>query len=329
VAQKLRVPFDAGVRAAARRLPLRFPRTYVEELARAGALEHLRRIGWPAAEENGADPDGLADPVGERTVALDPLVLRKHPDRAILLVTTRCHFYCRFCFRAGERPEPTPADLSRAIERLRDEPDLREVILSGGDPLALDDGRIGALLAELGTLGQLETLRLHTRAPVHDPERVTGELVRLLVEAPRPVWVVVHVTHPAELGERFDGAIHRLRRAGVPLAAQAVLLAGVNDDLDLLEALMRGLYRRGIAPAYLHHPDRVAGTARFRLPLARGRDLVRVLRGRLPGPAVPAYVVDLPDGSGKVPVDWLEPAGPRRWQVRHPGGRISVYEDVE
>jgi lysine 2,3-aminomutase len=141
----------------------------------------------------------------------------------------------------------------------------------------------------------------------------------------------VHASHPAELTPAFEDAVARLAAAGLPLVAQTVLLAGVNDEPETLEALFRGLYARGVRPVYLHHPDRVPGTGRFRVSIERGRALARRLRGRLPGPAIPTYVLDLPDGRGKVPVDWLEacegPEGAGRYRVRRPDGSWSIYDD--
>ncbi|MDQ7087599.1 MAG: lysine 2,3-aminomutase, partial [Acidobacteriota bacterium] len=170
--------------------------------------------------------------------------------------------------------------------------------------------------------------RLHTRAPIHQPDRITGDLAAWLGGArPGPVWTVIHATHPRELRETSDRAFRTLMRHGVPLLAQSVLLAGVNDDAAVLAELFGGLYERGVKPYYLHHPDRVAGTRRFRLPIARGLQIVRRLREALPGPAMPTYVLDPPDGGGKVPVSWLEPVGPGRWRVPRPGGRETYYED--
>lgn len=330
VARRLGVSVTDDVRRAARRLPLRFPRSYVDQLQRAGALDLLARIGWPDPEETVPDPGGLDDPVGEAGRAPHPLVRRKYPDRVILLAASRCHFYCRFCFRAGVDIEPSPEELARAVGTIarlaRD--GVREVILSGGDPLTLDDHRLGALLADLGRVEGIATVRIHTRAPVHQPERVSESLVETLTgSARRPPWVVIHVSHPAELHPAFDEAVARLRGHGIPLLSQTVLLAGVNDAPERLAALFGGLYERGVKPYYLHHPDRVSGTARFHVAIERGRGIVRALRALLPGPAMPSYVVDLPDGSGKVPVDWLEPDGTGHWRVGLPGGKVLRYEE--
>lgn len=328
MARRLGERLDETARLAARRLPLRFPRSYAALIDPEDPSDPLRRIAWPAAEELETGLGEILDPVGEGSLELHPLVIQKYPDRAVLLVTRRCHFYCRFCFRAGSGAEPRVGELREAVGVLSRLPGLTEVILSGGDPLAVGDRALAELLEDLGRIPGLETVRLHTRAPIHDPARVTRELAALLAEAsPRPLWVVVHATHPRELRPETGAALERLQGAGLPLLSQSVLLSGVNDRAQTLAALFGGLYRRRIRPYYLHHPDRAQGTARFWVSIERGRRIYRELRGFLPGPAVPAYVIDLPDGSGKVPVDWLEPDGAGRWKVERPGREGSVYAE--
>jgi len=312
---------------------VRFPRSYLD-LARPGDPDDpVRRIGWPDAEEIRDDPEAIADPVGEDRLRLHPLLLRKYPDRALLLVTARCHFYCRFCFRAGAQREPGPGEVEEAIAVLGAAPSaagVREVILSGGDPLVLADARLAEILQALAALPRLERIRIHTRAPVHDPDRVTPALVRTLREAsPRPLRVAVHTSHPRELTPAFDRAVALLRGAGIPLLNQTVLLRGVNADARVLAELFAGLAARGVHPYYLHHPDRVAGAARFRVTIEQGLAIDGELRGLLPREELPAYVLDLPDGSGKVPVASLERAGPRLWRWRGDGGGESLYEDIE
>lgn len=313
------------VRRSARRLPLRFPEEYLD-IVPPDAADPLRRIAWPDPEENAPDPSAIDDPVGERSLRPHPALVRKYADRALLLVTSRCHFYCRFCFRAGGGADPSLDDLDRAIDLVAADPRVREVILSGGDPLVLPDFALAHILASLGRVRSLERVRLHTRAPVHDPRRITRELGIALVEAsPRPLRVVIHASHPRELRPALDCALEHLARAGLELYDQTVLLAGVNDDAGTLISLFEGLAARGVRPYYLHHPDRIAGTARFRVGLRRGLALYDVLRTRLAPAALPRYVIDLPDGSGKVDVASLEALGGRRW--RTPNG--AIYDDIE
>lgn len=315
-------------REAARELPVRWPRGYLE-LAASPEGAPLRRIGVPDPAELGPDPGDLPDPVGEAARAEGQWVLRKHRDRALVLVTARCHFYCRFCFRRrfpdGGHADPPRAELDSALDELLRDPELREVILSGGDPLSLDDERLGELVDRVAEAPQVRNLRVHTRAPVHHPERVTPELGRILASG-KPAWVAVHFDHPVELRPESRAAVARLRAAGLGLLNQSVLLRGVNDDAAVLEELFRGLHAELVRPYYLHHPDRTPGNASFRVTIPRGLGLYRELRERLGGgPALPAYVIDLPDGSGKVPVESLEPLGGGRF--RDPRGGL-VFEDV-
>jgi lysine 2,3-aminomutase len=328
VARRLGVSFDEAVRSAARRLPVRFPESYLA-LARAGDPEDpIRRIGWPDPEELAPDAGAIADPVGEQSKKLHPLVLRKYPDRALLLLTRRCHFYCRFCFRAGGGADADLDQVEEAVAVLARQRGLREVILSGGDPLVLPDEFLAAVLRRLEALPELTTVRIHTRAPVHDPARVTPELVSTLVSAsPRPLWVAIHAAHPRELTSAFERAIGLFLAAGVPLLDQTVLLRGVNADPAVLAQLFRGLYARQVKPLYLHHPDRIAGAARFRVSIEEGLAIYRALRERISGPALPAYVLDLPDGSGKVGVESLSRVHGSLYRGTLPDGRVTEYHD--
>ena len=320
--------------AAARRLPLRFTPAFLDLVDPEDPDDPLRRIAWPDPAEAGADRGAIPDPVGEGRLHPHPLVVRKYPDRAVLLVTTRCPVYCRFCFRAPPGREPTDRELGEALEVLArlaagsGSAGVREVILSGGDPLFLADDRVASLVTRVAAIPGIRSIRVHTRVPVVDPPRVTRELARRLSEAGagKLRWVGLHLAHPRELAPGFDRATATLAGAGLRLGAQVVLLRGVNDRADVLRELFLGLWERGIAAWYLHHPDRVPGGGAFRVSIAAGKQLWRTLRGTLPGPALPTYVLDLPDGSGKVPVDWLEPGDePGTWRVRRPGGGESVY----
>ncbi len=329
-AARLGAALTPDVRAAARRLPLRFPADYLALADPANPADPIRAIGWPAPEELADDPGALSDPVGDRARRDGALVVRKYPDRALLLLTSRCHFYCRFCFRAGHGADPRFDEIERAVDGLARDRALREVILSGGDPLTLDDAFLGAVLALLHRVPQLTGVRLHTRAPVHDPARVTADLCATLAQhTPRPLRVVVHATHPRELTPAFDAAVQRFVAHGFPVLDQTVLLRGVNDDARVLGDLYHGLAARGVAPHHLHHPDRIAGAARFRVSIPRGRALYGELCATLPADACPRYVLDLPDGSGKVDVDSLVQVGPLTWRATHAGGRTSDYVDID
>lgn len=265
------------------------------------------------------------DPIGDDRLSPVPGIVHRYADRALLKPLLICPTYCRFCFRR-EHVGPgggllTDAELEAAYAWLRAHPAIREVILTGGDPLMLSPRRLGAILAALNTIPHLELLRIHTRVPTADPARVTPELAASLASTV-PLWMVVHVNHADEITPGARAALDRIRAQGVPLLSQSVLLRGVNDSADTLETLFRELLRARVKPYYLHQLDPAPGTARFAVPLAEGQALLRALRGRLTGLAWPTYVVDIPGGHGKVPVG---PGYLADGIVHDPGGLPHPY----
>ncbi|HHO52722.1 MAG TPA: KamA family radical SAM protein [Deltaproteobacteria bacterium] len=284
--------------------PVRITRSFWRRLDPADPDDPLALQVMPDPRELETDPGDVPDPVGDAATSPLPWVVHKHPDRVLLLVTKRCHLYCRYCFRRNHAPseamDPTPGEWAAAL-RYAAASGASEIILSGGDPLILPDR---ALLATLDALEGVPVRRIHTRAPITFPERVTEALVSELA-ARRPVWVVVHCNHPRELSDEVDEALARLIDGGVPVLNQAVLLRGVNDDVEVLAALSEALVRRRVFPYYLHLTDRAEGNAHLRIGAERGLALYRALRGRVSGIALPRFVVDRPDGSGKVDVETL------------------------
>lgn len=289
-------------------------------------------MGDPGPDEDGPDPDALADPTGEEALHPVPFVVQKHADRVLVLAAHRCFFYCRFCFRRGgpaHRESPGAADWERIFAWLGERGEVEEVILSGGDPLTLPDRAIAWIGGRLAAIPHLRRWRIHTRAPVVVPRRVGRGLLEALAAGP-PCRVVLHANHPAELRPAVAEAVGRLRQAGVAVENQAVLLGGVNADPETLAGLVKGLEAWGMRLRYLHHPDRAPGTARFRVSLARGLETVRSAERRL-GPELP-YVVDLPTGHGKAFVRDLAPvaeerAGGRR-RVRYRWARPSGWRSL-
>ncbi len=289
----------ASVAAA---FPIHIPRAYVGDAADP-ADPRLRTV-LPASEELLDAPDDLVDPVGDAARSPVEWVVHKHPDRVLLLLTKRCHLYCRYCFRRSFHPgageDPTDAEWD-AMLAYAARSGATEVILSGGDPLAVSDARLFEAIDRVAR----PVVRIHTRAPITWPQRVTPELVAGL-RARNPVWVLVHANHAVELTPPVRAALTRLVDAGIPVLNQAVLLAGVNDDVDVLATLSEALLGLRVFPYYLHHPDAAPGNAHFRVSPERGLALHRALRARTSGIGLPAYVVDLPDGSGKIPVEqWV------------------------
>ena len=275
----------------------------------------------PDAAELRHLPHELADPTGDDAHSPLPGVVHRYADRVLIKPVLVCPVYCRFCFRR-EHVGPgggamTPAQIDAAIAYVAARPAIREAILTGGDPLMLTPRRLGALLDRLAAIPHLELLRVHTRVPVAEPERVTAELAEALGR--HPTWLVLHANHAREFGADPQAALRRLRQAGVPLLGQSVLLRGVNDSADALEGLFRAMLRAGVKPYYLHQLDPAPGTARFHVPIPEGRALLAALRGRVTGLAWPTYVLDIAGGHGKVPIgpDYLAPGG-----VRDPAGRV-------
>lgn len=252
----------------------------------------------------------MADPIADE--ALSPVrgIVHRYPDRALLKPLLVCPVYCRFCFRR-EQVGPdggllSPAELAAAHAWLRAHPQIREVILTGGDPLMLSPRRLGEILRALDTIPHVETLRIHTRVPIATPESVTDDLLAAL-HTEKPLWIAVHANHASEFGAEARTALARLAPI-VPLLGQSVLLAGVNDTPGAMEALLRAMIAARIKPYYLHQLDAAPGTARFHVPVERGRAILAALRGRVPGHALPTYILDIPGGAGKVPI------GPDHWR---------------
>lgn len=275
-------------------------------------------------------PEELADPIGDGAHAQGALTHR-YPDRVILHTTQTCEVYCRFCFRretVGEAGVLAESDFAQALTYLARHPEIREVVLTGGDPLTLSPRRLQDWLARLSALPHLDVIRLHTRIPVVAPEKITDDLLAAL-DLPQAVFLVVHTNHPDELTPNALSALSRLNRAGVALLSQTVLLRGVNADADTLEALFRALVRARVKPYYLHHCDLARGTSHFRTTLAEGQAIMAILRARLSGIAQPTYVLDIPGGHGKVPIGpgYLTQTAPGEWQVTDPRGETHIYRD--
>lgn len=271
------------------------------------ADDPIARQFVPSGAEAEVAPGELTDPIGDEARSPVKGIVHRYPDRVLLKPLHVCPVYCRFCFRrekVGPGGEALSAEeLAAALAYIRGRPEIWEVILTGGDPLMLAPRRLGELMAALDAIPHVAVVRLHSRVPIVDPERVTDELVRALRKPGRvAVWLAVHCNHARELAPSTRAALARLADAGLPLMGQTVLLKGVNDTVETLEALMRALVTARVKPYYLHHPDMVRGTGHFRISIAEGQALMKALRGRLSGLAQPTYVLDVPGGHGKVPV---------------------------
>lgn len=292
----------------------------------------IRRQVVPAAEEGQAVRGDLRDPLGEEAHEVAPELVQRYPDRALLLVSDRCAVYCRFCTRSrmvGAGGGPRSLDkLQPALDYLAAHPDVRDVIVSGGDPLAMTTGRLVRIIEALRRVPSVETIRLATRVPVVLPQRITDELLERL-RPHHPLWVMTHFNHPKELTDESCAALRRLADAGFPVMNQTVLLRGVNDSVEVLTALFRGLVRQRARPYYLLQTDPVSGTGHLRTPVQTGIDLMERLQGRLSGIALPKLILDAPGGFGKVPIgpDYVIARGGGVTRLRTPRGVEVDYVD--
>ena len=248
----------------------------------------------------------VADPTADAPFSPVPGVVHRYPDRALLKPLLACPVYCRFCFRREQvGPEGGVLDeaaLDIALRYFENTSALREAILTGGDPLMLSPRRLKAILARLAAVPHIEILRIHTRVPVADPVRVT-EALCMALETEKPLYVCVHANHAREFTPEADAALRRLHASGAVLLGQSVLLRGINDTAEAMEALLRAMLRARVKPYYLHQLDRAPGTARFEVSIGEGRELLRQLRGRVTGLAWPTYVMDTAGGAGKAPLN--------------------------
>jgi lysine 2,3-aminomutase len=291
----------------------------------------LARQFLPDLKELDTLPQELADPIGDNAHAPVPGIVHRHPDRVLFKAVAACPVYCRFCFRResigpGKANALSPEDFEGALSYIGAHPEIWEVILTGGDPFILSPRRVAEISDRLAAIAHVKVIRWHTRVPVTDPGRVSDDLVAALHAPGATTYVAVHANHPRELAPAAQIAIDRLVDGGIPLVSQTVLLRGVNDDADTLEALMRGFVQHRIKPYYLHHPDLAPGTSHFRLDIGEGLKLVEELRTRLSGFAMPTYMLDLPGGFGKVPLESRQVEKTARgWRIRDGRGEWHDY----
>ena len=274
----------------------------------------------------------MEDSLAEDRHSPVPGLVHRYPDRVLMLVTTQCASYCRYCTRSRIVGDPS-AQFSRAefemqIEYLKRTPQVRDVLLSGGDPLTLAPKILEELLARLREIPHIEIIRIGSRVPVFMPMRVTDELCATL-EKYHPLWMNIHVNHPNEITAELATACDKLTRAGIPLGNQSVLLAGVNDCVHVQRKLVHDLVRMRVRPYYLYQCDLVEGAGHFRTPVAKGIEIIEGLRGHTSGYAVPTYVVDAPGGGGKIPVmpNYMISQGDHKVALRNYEGYITAYEE--
>ncbi|TXL71370.1 lysine-2,3-aminomutase-like protein [Vineibacter terrae] len=270
------------------------------------ADDPIARQFIPTAQEATTTPEERDDPIGDHAYAPVKGIVHRYPDRVLLKPLHTCPVYCRFCFRR-EQVGPggaalNEAEFEAALAYIAARPQIWEVIITGGDPFMLSPRRIARIVEALDAIAHVAVIRFHTRVPVVDPARVDTAVVDALKARRAAVYVGVHCNHARELTPAARACLARLADAGIVLLSQSVLLRGVNDSVEALEALFRALVAARVRPYYLHHPDLARGTSHFRLPIDEGQALMRALRGRLSGLCQPTYVLDIPGGHGKSPI---------------------------
>ena len=324
--------FDfAEQREVIRTYRMRVPKYYLN------LIEHQDDALWKQAipDRRELEKDNLVeDPFLEDSPQYSPVpnLTHRYPDRALLLVTDRCPMYCRYCTRkrkTQKNANVTWDSVQQGIDYIRKTPQLREVILSGGDPLMLSDDRLRRILEALKSIPHIEVLRIHTRTPCVLPQRVTEELTKMLSTF-HPLYVVVHFNHPREITPESSLALRYLADSGIPLSNQSVLLKGINDDPEIIKELCGKLLKNRVRPYYLHQADLVHGTDHFRTRVETGLAIIQDLQGQISGLAIPQYVIDGPGGGGKIP---LQPRGQEVLEdkviLKNCDGESMIYPQVK
>ena len=286
-------------------LPMGITPYYMSLISPDDPGQPLRRTVVPTTAEFTQSAGEADDPLGEDGHSPVPGLVHRYPDRVLLLVHDFCSTYCRYCTRSRVvghgQIMPQQARLEQALDYIRETPTVRDVLLSGGDPLTLSDERLEWILTQLRGIAHVEFVRLGTKMPAVLPQRITPQLCRMLRKY-HPLWMSLHFTHPDECTEEARLACTRLADAGIPLGSQTVLLRGVNDDVETLKQLYHRLLVMRVRPYYLYQCDPISGSSHFRTPVSRGLEIIAGLRGHTTGYAVPTYVIDAPGGGGKIPL---------------------------
>jgi len=294
----------------------------------------IRRQAVPVEEEYKLSPNDMIDPLGEDSHMPVPGLVHRYPDRVLLLVVEVCSMYCRFCTRSRvvgtSAGFSKPANIDQAIDYIRAHRKIRDVLISGGDPLTLSDERLDDILTKLKAIPHVEFVRIGTRNPVTLPYRVTDALCDVLKKH-TPVWMSLHFNHPKEVTPPVKHACGMLADSGVPLGSQTVLLKGINDRPAIMKKLFHELLKTRVRPYYIYQCDPVKGTAHFRTPVSAGIHIIEKLRGHTSGYAVPTFVVDGPGGGGKIPLmpNYVVSVKDGVWTLRNFAGKLFMYREEQ
>jgi lysine 2,3-aminomutase len=323
---------EVGLHEAAATFPLAITPYYASIIRRLDASDPVFQMAVPQIQELYDPPFLKNDPLEEDEDMPVPNLVHRYADRALLLATTTCSMYCRHCTRkriAGHRDSTvTDCQLEQISAYLQEHPEIRDVVISGGDPFTMTTPALERVVATVRAVPTVDVIRIGTRTPVVLPMRITADLTRMLRKY-HPIWVNTHFNHPNELTPDAAAACARLVDAGIPVGNQSVLLRGINDAPEIMETLLRGLVRMRVRPYYLFQCDLVRGVEHFRTPLSRGIEIMEYLRGRLSGIAIPTFVVDAPHGGGKIPVlpNYVVSTSPTHTVLRNFEGMLVNYPE--
>lgn len=292
----------------------------------------IRRQVIPRVEESITSPYELSDPCGEDSNMPVPGLVHRYPDRVLFLVTDRCASYCRYCTRSrvvsGAGDQALETNYEAAFQYLEEHTEIRDVLLSGGDPLLFSDSKLEQILSRLRSIKHIEFLRIGSRIPIFLPQRITPELCRMLQKY-HPLFVSVHVNHPRELTSEVKEGLECLADHGIPLGNQSVLLRGVNDNVETMKTLTHKLLMCRVRPYYLYQLDLIQGSSHLQVPVAKGLEIIEGLRGHTTGYSIPQYVIDAPGGGGKVPInpDYILQRNSERVVIRNFEGKTFEYPE--
>ena len=323
-----------GMKATLGRLRMAVTPYYLSLINLEDPYDPIRKQAIPTDRELFFAPYENADPLAEEEYSPVPGLIHRYPDRALLLVTDQCAMYCRHCTRrrfTGQHDSNVPKEqVSKGIEYIRTHPEIRDVLVSGGDPLMLSDEQLEWVFAELRSIKHVEVIRFGSRTPVVCPQRITHELCNMIKKY-HPIWFNVQFNHPSELTEEAIKACGMIIDAGVPVGNQSVLLAGVNDCVYVMRDLMNSLVKARIRPYYIYNCDPSLGLSHFRTPVSKGIEIMEALRGHTSGFCIPTFVIDAPGGGGKIPVmpNYLISQTPRKVILRNFEGVLTTYTEPE
>lgn len=292
----------------------------------------IRKQAIPTGLETHTTAADLLDPLHEDEDSPVPGLTHRYPDRVLLLITDMCSMYCRHCTRrrfAGQKDDETPVDyIEKAIEYIAKTPQVRDVVLSGGDALMVSDAKLEKIIQKLRAIPHVEIIRIGSRVPVVCPQRITDDLVNMIKKY-HPIWLNTHFNHPNEITPESAAACEKLANAGIPLGNQSVLLSGVNDCVSIMKRLVHGLVKMRVRPYYIYQCDLSMGLEHFRTPVSKGIEIIEGLRGHTSGYAVPTFVVDAPGGGGKTPVmpNYVISQAPGKVVLRNFEGVITTYTE--